>query len=212
MSPVSFPFPPPPTVMGMIGAICGYNKTEYHDKNGWEQIKIGVGIRNPIKKLRAGINLVNTKEKPFSRLSGENPRIQIPHEFLKDACFRIYVAKGKKQMMDELSSHLKSGTNTYTVSLGLAQCLAIVKYIGTFDACAKPEGEYSIDTVVLTDLTEKIQYSADGSYGHYRIPIKMTPKRKVLDYKVVVTEENGKRIQAVSDQVFSVGSDNVIFF
>jgi len=212
LSPVSYPFPPPPTVMGMIGAICGYGKDEYLEKVGWSYTRIGIEIRSPIKKYRAGINLINTKEKPFYRLSGENPRIQIPHEFLKDISYRIFVAEGPQGMMNELTSHLESGTNSYNLSLGLEQCIGGIRFVGIFEAFKKTEDQHDINTVIPTEKTEKVVYSAEGRYGHYRIPVRMNPERKVLEYKVALAEESANPVKAISGHVYLVGNDNVTFF
>ncbi len=65
VSPVTFPFPPPPTALGMIGAICGYGKDEYAERIGWDRVKIAVSLKSPVKRYRTALNLVNTKSNKF---------------------------------------------------------------------------------------------------------------------------------------------------
>lgn len=218
VSPVSFPFPPPPTVMGMIGAMCGYGKDEYLDRVGWDRVKIGIGIRNEIRRFRTGINLVNTKEGTF--FSTDPNRIQIPHEFLtgpsngrhrEDLRFRLFVAGGPEEMMEELGRHLEQGTTTYTLSLGLSECLAEFDLIGTFDAEPLHEGDHELVTVIPEDEVERIHYAPDRRYGHYRIPHRMAPGRKVQRYSVTVAEESAKTIEAETDNAYKVGDDRVVF-
>lgn len=211
VSPVSFPFPPPPTVMGMIGAICGYGKEEYLDRVGWDTVRIGVGIQNRTRRFRTGINLLNTKENNFYDAVGQNQRIQIPHEFLKDVRFRLYVAGGTDAMRADLGNHLERGTTTYTVSLGLSECLAELEYVDTLEAEPLSTGTYDLDTVALEDSVDRIEYDADNEYGHYRIPHRMAPGRHVEQYSVVIAEETGSQIRAETDRAHRVGEDRVVF-
>lgn len=211
VSPVSFPFPPPPTVMGMIGAICGYGKDEYLDRVGWDTVEIGVRICSPTKRFRTGINLLNTKEGNFYDAVGQNQRVQIPHEFLRNAHFRLYVAGGTGEMREDLGTHLQQGTTTYTLSLGLSECLAELTYVDTAEAEPLPRDTYPLDTVVLDDAVERIEYDADHEYGHYRIPHRMAPGRDVQRYSVTVAEETASTITAETDEAHRVGDDHVVF-
>lgn len=216
VSPVSFPFPPPPTVMGMIGAMCGYGKDEYLDRVGWDQVKIGIGIRNEISRFRTGINLINTKEGNFYDAVGQNQRIQIPHEFLtgpeeEDVRFRLYVGDGPDGMMQDLGHHLADGTTTYTLSLGLSECLADFQYIGTFAAEHLPEGDHELATVVPDEEVERIHYDPDRQYGHYRVPHRMAPGRDVQRYSVTIAEESAQTIEAETATAYEVGDDRVVF-
>jgi CRISPR-associated protein Cas5h len=212
VSPVSYPFPPPPTAMGIIGAICGYEKEEYLDKIGWETTKIGISISKSVKRYRCGINLVNTKGNKYFRLVGENPRSQIPHEFLKDVRYRIFVANAKERAMADLEKHLKEGTNTYTVSLGIAQCLAEVEYINTFQAKPLDKGEYKISSVIPMDQTDKISYEPNIRYGIFRIPERMRQDRVVTKYGEVVVNEESIAIKAHTSQAYQIGEDIVLLF
>lgn len=209
VSPVSFPFPPPPTVMGMIGAICGYGKDEYLDRVGWDRVKLGIGIREPISRFRTGINLLNTKEGTFQ--STDPNRIQIPHEFLKDVRFRLYVADGSEQMMNDLGAHLTRGTMTYTLSLGLSECLADLDYVGTFDAEPLPEGGHPLATVATEEKVQRVHYDPERRYGHYRIPHRMAPGREVERYSVTIAEESASPLKAETSNAYEVGDDRVLF-
>ena len=212
ISPVSYPFPPPPTVIGMIGAICGYNKDEYLEKIGWDTIHIGISIKNPIKRYRAGINLINTKGNKYFRLVGENPHVQIPHEFLKDVHYRIFISDANENAMKDLEKHLSEDTNVYTVSLGLAQCLAEVKFIGSFESKALPHGTHEISTVIPREQAEDLLLSGGKSYGLFRIPVRMQPNRVVAEYSEVIVDESGLAIKVVTSKAQDVGGENVLFF
>ena len=60
-SPLTFCFPPPPTVRGMLGAIIGVDKIEYLNIFSHKDCRIAIRILSPVKKTRIGINHINTK-------------------------------------------------------------------------------------------------------------------------------------------------------
>ena len=53
-SPLSFSFPPPPTIAGILGAIYGTDKfkNEYLRVFNYKNCRIALKILNPIKKIR----------------------------------------------------------------------------------------------------------------------------------------------------------------
>ncbi len=212
LSPVSYPFPPPPTVMGMIGAICGYEKDAYLDRIGWNSVRIGVALRRPVQRFRAGINLVNTKIDKYFRLTGANPRIQIPHEFIKDPAYRIYVGAGEPAAMDDLGKRLRDGTNVFTVSLGLAQCLATVTFVDVVEARPLRDGQHEVSTVVPKEQSKNIRYEPGKRYGVFRIPARMNPNRVVTQYGEVVVDEEGGRVAVETSSAFDAKGENVFFF
>ena len=60
-SPLTFSFPSPPTIAGMLGAIIGSGKDRYLSDFALDQM-YQIGLLNPVKKFRWGINYINTKD------------------------------------------------------------------------------------------------------------------------------------------------------
>lgn len=212
VSPVTYSFPPPPTVMGIIGAICGYGKNEYAEKIGWDKIRIAVCLISPVKRFRTGLNLINTKGNKYFRLVGDTPRSQIPYEFLKDPSYRIYVADAHNEAMDDLGELLKKGKTIFTPSLGLAQCLATISFCGETEANKGMSGNLEITSVIPTDQVETINYEQGERYTRFRIPEKMKADRTVEKYGEVVVDEGARKILAETSKAFKVGNDYVLFF
>ena len=166
----------------------------------------------PVKRLRAGINLVNTKGNKYFRLVSGNPRIQIPHEFIKEAHYRVYATNGHPEAMADLESHLRNGTNIYTPSLGLAQCLADVSFINAIEAVRLEQGVHKLSCVIPVDQTKKIHYELEGRYSIFRVPSRMNPERVVTCYSEVVVDEEIGKISAETSNAFNIGGTNVVFF
>lgn len=211
-SPVTYPFPPPPSILGLIGAICGYGKDEYAEKIGWDKVRIAVSLLSPTKRYRAALNLVNTKGNKFFRLVGETPRTPIPYEFLKDPAFRIYVADAHSETMDKLKQCLIADKTVYTPCLGLAQCLASVAYRGEFKAVTLSTGVWDVRSVIPLDQVQAVHYEPGERYTRFRIPERMRPDRTVEKYGEVVVEENVGKVKVETSSAFKVDDDHVLFF
>lgn len=211
VSPVTYPLPPPPTVLGMIGAICGYDKDEYAAKIGWERVKIAVSLKTPVKRYRTALNLVNTKGNKFFRLIGESARSQIPYEFLKFPAYRICVAGASTETMSDLERYLKSDTTVYTPSLGLAQCIATVSFVGVYQAEQLPAGKQIVTSAIPLALGQ-VHYAEGGRYTRFRIPHLMRPDRTVVKYSEALVEETLQPITVDTSHAYRVNDENVLFF
>jgi CRISPR-associated protein Cas5h len=216
MSPVSYPLPPPPAVLGMLGAILGYGKNEYSQRLGWEQLRVAVGLRAPLRVFRAALNLLQTKtgtDSFFRPLAGQNVHTQVPFEFLRQPHFRIYVAGLAEPVADELAERLQAGRTAYTVSLGLAPCLAELAWIGEWDAQRVPVGEWAAQTAIALREGVVIHYEEGRHYHRLRIPALMDSERIVHRYQEIVLAEDGLPIRGHSEQggCYVVGTDTVAF-
>ena len=211
VSPVTYPFPPPPTVLGLTGAILGYGKEEYLDRIGWDRVRVAVQLLHPVRKYRTALNLINTKDNKFFRLKGENPHSQIPYEFLKEPAFRIWIAEAEEEAMKDLEALLRLGKTTYTPCLGLAQCLAEVSFVDVQDVRLLEEGEYKVASVIPWDI-DACRFEPKRRYVRYRVPAKMRPDRVVEDYREVVVEEEAGPITVHTDKACKGGDATILFF
>ena len=216
MSPVSYPLPPPPAVLGMLGAILGYGKETYSQQLGGEQVRIAVGLRAPLRVFRAALNLLQTKtgtDSFFRPLAGQNTHTQVPFEFLRQPHFRIYVAGLAEAVADELADRLRAGRSAYTVSLGLAPCLAELAWIGEWAALALPAGEWAAQTAIPLRTGVVIHYEEGRHYHRLRLPAMMDGERIVHRYQEIVLAEDGQPIHGHSEEgmSYAVGSDTVAF-
>lgn len=214
MSPVSFPFPPPTAVMGMLGAILGYDKDEYHDCLGWMDVRVGVGLKKPLKHHRAAINLLNTKDGTdafFRPRSGSNTHIQVPFEFIKRPAYRIYVADLAESVADELVRLLASGETVYTPVLGLANCLADVNWVGEFHATLLATETWKADTVVPIHENMRIHYEDKRRYQRLRVPAIMDGNRIVHRYQETVVAEDAGAISGSGGTMYQADSATIAF-
>lgn len=208
-SPLTFSIPPKTTIYGMIGAILGLKKDEYLDYFQKGKCKVGIQIKNPIKKTRINLNLIDTKKaKLMSRI---DTRTQIKTEFLKDVKYRIYFYHNDNMIYNRLKGYLENHKTVYSLSLGLSENLADFKFIG----------EHDIDKVIDNDkwveLTTALRLDDDNlakgdidfsqskrEYFSDKIAAEMESDRQVIDYAKVVFERQGKSIKARPDTYYQL--------
>lgn len=216
MSPVSYPFPPPPAVLGMLGAIAGYAKSDYLERLGWQQVRIAVQVLRPLRTWRAGVNWLQTKsgtDSFFRPKAGENTHSQIPHEFLRDVAFRIYVAQLPPPAEQHLEQQLAAGRSEYSVTLGLANCLAELTWIGATTAQQQQQPVWSSRAVLPLHTGLDVDYQPHVPYQRLRMPVVMNPQRQVQRYQEVLLAPAGQSIEAQGalEHVYTVFGESVLF-
>jgi CRISPR-associated protein Cas5h len=215
-SPLSFPFPPPPTIFGMLGAILGIDRKEYLETFSFENCKIALQIVNPIKKIRLGLNLINTKGNIWIPLKKKNhdARTQVKTEFIRDPRYRIYFYHENEELFNKLAENIKNHKSYYTFSLGLSELLGDFQFMGIKEFTEKENGEIYVSTLIPISLIleNKIIFEEGKSYFRERIPLIMNSNRIVERYEDVIFESQGNSIKVKVDKYYQ-GDDgtNVIF-
>jgi len=182
-SSISFAFPPPSAIAGLICAIVGIDHGS--DKAAftasfWSDIKgtrAALALRGPISWLRQAINFTNVKAPKNS------PHIQVKHQFVSRPCYRIYVSGG---LEDRLRSFLERGCFKYTPFLGVAYALADIKYIGSYQELAVKDDPVQIDTVVPWDRSMELDVLGTGGVYKELVPFRMDKKRQLLESSTVL--------------------------
>jgi CRISPR-associated protein Cas5h len=89
-SSLTYDFPPPTVIRGLIAAILGIEKDNYYDLLSPERTNISVSIQQPVRKVMQTINYTRTNKNDFSSpkniltrfLAGERVPYQVPLEIL----------------------------------------------------------------------------------------------------------------------------------
>lgn len=196
-SQLTFSFPSPPTVKGILGAIIGCDKTNYLNVFSNEKCSIAVQILKPVKKIRLGLNQINTKEnfwRPTKKGTHE-ARTQIPTEFLKDPAYRVYVLHKDENIFRVLAENIRKHKTFFTISLGLSELIADFRYVGILEVSERRNEETEISSVIPTSsIINSLTFKEGDKYFKERIPVDMSPDRVVERYEDVVYESQGHRI------------------
>ncbi|MGB9762272.1 MAG: type I-B CRISPR-associated protein Cas5b [Caldimicrobium thiodismutans] len=220
-SPLTFPFPPPPTIKGIIGAIMGFDRDNYLIKT--KDIKVGVSLDSPVKKTRMGLNIIFTKGSSGKFDPTLNPankgdanktlRTQIKAEFLKNPSYIIYVS-GDDEFNKTLKNRLQNKQNEYTVYLGISELIADFEYLSSHEGIILKESE-KVDSVISTISVESIDIEKIEKnrveIGKERIPTVMEQDRTVKKYEDVIFDVNGKSIYGKFKNLVKISEDKFIY-
>ncbi len=219
-SPLTYSFPPPTAVRGIVGAILGLDKGTYLKATA--DLSVGVRILVPVRRVRWGQNLIFTKGRGggfdptlFGRRKGNmqgSVHTQVKVEYLKEAFFRLYVG-GRSAMLDDLEALLREHRTHYTVSLGLSELLADFEYAGTHAAQPLPSGAYEVTTVFPVDVLEDLSGALrEGiKFAKERVPVYLDFDRIPLLYQDVVLEVHGQAVQVTVKEMHRLDNGEVVY-
>ncbi|HHV17215.1 MAG TPA: type I-B CRISPR-associated protein Cas5 [Gelria sp.] len=181
---VSYPFPPPTAIAGLIGAIVGINHGAAEDaKNAyfWEHLQdlqIGLSLQHPIRWIKTAVNLMKFK----TANADMTEHIQVKHQLLKKPRYRIYVRGGS--IYPDLKQRLEREEFIYTPCLGPAYALAEMSYQGEYAAEAANE-QQGFDTVVPAYEGLELDVVRSGAVFSERVPAQMSTRRRLLNTVLV---------------------------
>jgi len=167
VSSLSYPFPPRPTIAGLLGAILGIQKDKVAEVFDEKKLKVAVVIEKQLKTVthvtnfrQDGIGGIDYsikkpkkswKPKELKNVPKYNEATQIPMELLRNPSFLIYVHLDDNSMFSELVSRLETNRFVYTPCLGLSEFLANLEYVDDGNAMKLESGEYEVKSVIAKD-------------------------------------------------------------
>ena len=213
-SPLTFEFPPPPTLFGIISAIIGLDKTEYlnHFQNP-DEFKLALRIINPVKKVRWTENLIDTKQH-FWRIKN---RTQIRTEFLKDPAYTVYFRHSDPDIYKRLKENLVNHQSVYSVCLGLSELLANFEFIREIEIeSVVSEQEVELHSVLPDSYLKderSINFESSREIFKVNYPIFMQPDRIVNKREDILFERNGLPIKCILRKHWKTETgENLVFF
>lgn len=223
-SPLTYSFPPPTAIRGMIGAVLGLGKKEY--LRATADLYVGIRLLNPARKVRWGQSIVNTKRGNdafdptlFKKVKAKNaPRSLIKIEYLRNPKYRIYVG-GDSPLLDDLKILLENHQNYYTVYLGISELIASFAYAGSFKGELLSSESCEIHSVFPKDVLDperglQLILESDVKLVKERVPVCLSVDREPLLYQDVVVEVRGKPVKVVlkgNSSVYRLNDGEVVY-
>ena len=209
-SPLTYSFPPRTALSGLIGAIAGLDKSEYFRYFSRGDAEIGCKILTPVKKVRIGENLIDTKSAVKMHLIKN--RTQIRFELVKDPRYRIYFSHSDEKLYERLADLLINHQSVYTPCLGLSELICNFSFVGKFGLKRLGEDLQAIDSVVPGRCLIDTVFEDGNEYFSEVMPGVMGEKREVTDYSEVLFERNGKAIKAKAKELWEAENCGRIVF
>ena len=212
-SPLTYSFPPRTALSGLIGAIAGLDKSDYFSNFFRDDALIGCRIMSPVKKVRIGENLIDTKSALKMHLIKN--RTQIRFEFVKDPRYRIYFTHSNEELYKNVLEKLSLHQSIYTPCLGLSQLICNFNYLGEYELKAAGKEVQEIDSVVPGSFIQETEFEEGKEYFSEVMPCEMGEAREVTDYREILFERNGKSIRAKASEMWELvdggSSERIVF-
>ncbi len=202
-SKLSYDIPTFTAIEGIIGAIMGWNRSEYRDKVKRDNAKFGIIIRRPIQKAVYAINAPNKlitpmqyfadKKKPVNKIED---RTQLYTELLIDPAYTILFSHNDEKLYQEVKSQVSAQKCVYNIYLGSAYCIA--EYDGEPEEIEteklKITKEDVISVIDLNYVKEDINWDANTKMITDNIPFLKEPDLTIKKYKQVIYNPLAKPI------------------
>ncbi len=155
---LTYPFPPPTVIAGLVAAVLGLEKDSYYEALQPDRCFLAVEPLVPIRKSIFTVNYQITFEKGVT---------QIPFEILlpetgDEVVYRIFFACDDRAMMDRLEGMIRDGRSTFPPCLGSANCLATIEYAGTGKVTKLPASSEATISTILRGSGMELAGSGSG--------------------------------------------------
>lgn len=194
-SPITYPFPPRPTLVGIVAAIIGLEQTDYPIKFVPSKLDVALQLMAPVKTTKITTKLVNPKS-ATPMMNRFTDHMLIPFEFVKDPKYRIFLRFSDQTVAKIMEDLLKDHQSFYNPALGLSELLADFQWIGKYTT-KKIEGKKELSTINTVSPTEdiKIRPRPQDHYLIERVPRHLSVERVATDYYDVIGEINGQPLE-----------------
>lgn len=233
-SSLTYDFPPPTAVRGMIAAILGIERDGYYGILSPERTRISISIHQPGRKVMQTINYIRTNKNDFSNpghilarfLSGERVPYQVPMEVLlpldqeSSLKYRIYFQHTDEAVMRSFKDQMTGGFSVYPLYLGTSEFIADFRYGG--------EREYELRQGITDRISSVVNGEKLGERGidlcasqgcqfvKERMPVAFKQGRELLKVSNFIYERFGRLFQADVREYATVSShegppDTIVF-
>ncbi len=195
-SPLTYPFPPPSTIRGLIAAILGLKREKYPEILSPQKSRVGVRLLSPSKKITLGINYLDTKSKAWVNLrrsKGGRFHTQVRLELLKDPSYEIYFHHSDVMLMDELRSRLKNHSPYYTPYLGISECLADFEFLWDIELTLCSGFGNVVSAFLCEDLLD-LKLEEETALMKVRMPMAVSSDRTLIESADIMFNPFGKSI------------------
>ena len=207
-SPLSYAFPPPTALMGIVGAVLGVGKRDYASLFDENKHYFAVKIDSKVRKIVIGSNFIDTKDldnkliRIYNR-EARNGRTYFPMELVKLPRYRIYFKHEDKTLLNRFEDFIKNGKMYYTVHLGISEMLAEIEYVGTYDAVPECNSESKLvlsSTAVPVSIVDKIDVQKLNELNTVIL------KEEVVPFYL----DSNKQLKRSGDVIYGTNKDSLV--
>lgn len=150
-SSLSYPFPTPTVIMGMLAGLLGMERGSYYELMGVSNLQIGIQFRSKIRKMTKFVNYLLVKHS--HEFADTSRHTQVPLEILinqefpeKPLCYRIFLRIKEDSLFDRLSNSLQRNF-VYPPYMGSASFRSWIEPVPIVSSNRLPAGLNQVHTL-----------------------------------------------------------------
>lgn len=211
-SSLSYSFPTPTSIAGLIAGIMGLERDSYYELFSSKNFYSAVEICTPVRKIIQTVNYVfATSMSDVNKVKGST---QVPLELVvskhtdrtkySKLKYRLYFTHRDRNILSEIKDRLVNQKFIYPPYLGVTECIGKLSFVSEIN----PEevsvilfGEkIKVDTTCNIDVIEKgsLDIKLDSGLGYIKeiMPTEFDNDRYLVSSKSYIYEQNGNGIYA----------------
>ena len=196
-------FPPRTTILGMVGAILGYDNGDgraFHLEK-LSNLEVSVVVEKKLEKMRVPVNYIHTKD---------GGRTQIILEIVKEPSYLIFIHEKNFEDWNRFIQMLKRNECVFTPYLGLSEFIAKVEFVGVFEAEKVIDFPCLVDSVIPQSKAE-IAIEKNVLYLKERATRNMDRERRYLEHETYILRKDAQPIEVKNADVWKIGGWKVIW-
>ena len=231
-SSLSYSFPPPTVITGMIAGLFGIERDEYYKLFGKRFLELTVQLLTPPRKIMQTVNYIYATQASHLNMSAPNVHTQIPMEFVisphfphEPVTYRIFLKFTDGEFGQELEKVITQKLMKYLPYFGSAPFTSWIEWLGAPEEIEVFESDkpLKVDSVVpITAISSdslSLNLTADSPPAYFREHMRreFKPGREPGEIIDLIWERNHSKIQAAfNSPIYRLklhGEDlNIIFY
>lgn len=225
----SYRVPPRTTVAGLLAGIMGMPRDSYYDLFSPSSSALAVVPKRLPHTYTMGITTVNTKaddaiqylpeEKHYTKSAEmltpksyvKYDRQRDTYEMLVDPVYRVYVALADDEIHEELRERLENRRYHYSPALGLSECIADIRNVGTHTI--EPATTDAVDSAAYDD--SMIVPRPGATIKRERAPLYMEATengRRTTEFGNITYATGDNRLPVDASRTHTVGDHEVVLY
>ncbi len=211
-SSLSYSFPPPTVISGMIAGLFGIERDEYYKLFSKRFLELSVQILTPPRKIMQTVNYIYATQAGHLNMSAPNVHTQIPMEFVvspqfpyQPVTYRIFLKFSDEEFGKELEKVIKQHQMKYLPYFGSAPFSSWIEWLGFPQEIEVIESDqpFVVDSVAPTDSIVTNSLSLDltanlpPAYFREHMRREFRPGREPGEVINLLWEKNCSKIKAV---------------
>lgn len=211
-SSLSYSFPPPTVITGMIAGLFGIERDEYYKLFSKKFLKLTVQIVTPPRKIMQTVNYIYATQPGHLNMSASNVHTQIPMEFVvsprfpdEPMTYRIFLKFDDGEFGRELEKVITKNQMKYLPYFGSAPFSSWIEWLGVPQKVEvlKSEEPIQVNSVVPVDVIVPNSLALDfneevpPAYFREHMRREFAPGREPGPLINLLWEKNRSKIRAV---------------